>query len=104
MTNESALIIMQGVVDHYSMDVAQREAWQTLKSAVLAQRSDNSASMQCEMCKYENEAADMWPCSDCCHCMGDHFTQRTQRGRYTQYFGLIVHNGYIPKTIECYQF
>jgi len=34
MTNESALIVMQGVVDHYSMNVAQREAWQTLKAAV----------------------------------------------------------------------
>jgi Zn finger protein HypA/HybF involved in hydrogenase expression len=43
MTNESALIIMQGVVDHYSMNVAQREAWQTLKTAVLAQQTTNSA-------------------------------------------------------------
>lgn len=33
----------------------------------------------CEMCKYENEAADMYPCCDCCHCSNndnDHFTQQ----------------------------
>jgi len=52
MTNKSALIIMQGVVDHYSMDVAQREAWQTLKSIVLAQQPTNTSSPKslCESC------------------------------------------------------
>jgi hypothetical protein len=28
-------------------------------------------------CKYRDEAADMWPCEDCCHCGNNHFTQRT---------------------------
>jgi hypothetical protein len=54
-----------------------KEEWQTLKTAVLAQQTNNSASASCEMCEYHDKDADMWPCEDCCRCGNDHFTQRT---------------------------
>ena len=46
MKPESALILMQQVVDNYSMNCAQEEAWQTLKAAVLAQLSHNTGSLK----------------------------------------------------------
>ena len=63
------------VLEHYG---PCKDAWDAATKLVKEKfKSTNSASTQCEMCKYENEAADMWPCSDCCHCKDDHFTQRT---------------------------
>lgn len=33
MTTDSAIIIMQALVNHFSMDAAQREAWRVLQEA-----------------------------------------------------------------------
>ena len=67
----SALILMQEVVDHYAMNFAQREAWQTLKTAVSEQTAHNNARDEiCPICKGSRRVngTTMWV--DCFSCHG----------------------------------
>ena len=72
-----------GVLTKYTKDEAARDvvefeqAIAVLRNCGTQAASDNTASASCEQCKHSNEAGDMWPCEDCCHCGNDHFTQRT---------------------------
>jgi hypothetical protein len=44
------------------------EPWIRIKTAL----SEDA----CRQCKYENEASDMWPCLECCHCRDSNFVQK----------------------------
>jgi len=50
MEIESALIIMQTVVDHYSMDAAQCEAWKAIRAKLAEDQkpSTNKPIMPCQ--------------------------------------------------------
>ena len=64
MEIKSALIIMQTVVDHYSMDAAQREAWNTIR-AILEEGqkpSTNTESMPCLVGINGQPCRLGWPC------------------------------------------
>jgi len=50
MEIKSALIIMQTVVDHYSMDAAQREAWNTIRAILEEGQKPSTNNARDEIC------------------------------------------------------